>query len=152
MTEQHRILIALEVGISIGSMTDISNAVASTFGAGGLILAEDDVCSEFFDLKTGLAGELFQKFENYELCLAIIVPSPERYGGNASANWRGNTNRTTEFASFAAKMRHWLGCAEDGKNVETDCFGKFHVGVAGCGGGRTSTYRAAAASGESAAG
>jgi Domain of unknown function (DUF4180) len=80
MTEQHRILIALEVGISIGSMTDISNAVASTFGAGGLILAEDDVCSEFFDLKTGLAGELFQKFENYELCLAIIVPSPERYG------------------------------------------------------------------------
>jgi hypothetical protein len=80
MTEQPRILIASEAGLSIGSMNDISNAVASTFGAGGLILAEDDVSSEFFDLKSGLAGELFQKFENYELCLAIIVPSPERYG------------------------------------------------------------------------
>jgi len=80
MTEQPRILIAAEAGISIGSINDILNAVASTFGAGGLILTEDDVSSEFFDLKTGLAGELFQKFENYELCLAIIVPSPERYG------------------------------------------------------------------------
>jgi hypothetical protein len=80
MNEQPRILIASEAGISIGSMNDISNAVASTFGAGGLILAEDDVSSEFFDLKTGLAGELFQKFENYELCLAIVVPSPERHG------------------------------------------------------------------------
>ncbi|HMD27163.1 MAG TPA: DUF4180 domain-containing protein [Steroidobacteraceae bacterium] len=80
MTEQPRILIAAEAGISVGSINDILNAVASTFGAGGLILTEDDVSSEFFDLKTGLAGELFQKFENYELCLAIIVPSPERYG------------------------------------------------------------------------
>jgi Domain of unknown function (DUF4180) len=80
MTEQLRILNAAEAGISIGSMNDISNAVASTFGAAGLILAEDDVSSGFFDLETGLAGELFQKFENYQLCLAIIVPSPERYG------------------------------------------------------------------------
>ena len=80
MTEPPKILIASEAGISIASMNDISNAVASTFGAGGLILAEDDVSSAFFDLKSGLAGELFQKFENYELCLAIVVPSPERYG------------------------------------------------------------------------
>lgn len=80
MTKQPGILIASEAGISIGSMNDISNAVASVFDAGGLILAEDDVCSAFFDLKSGLAGELFQKFENYQLCLAIIVPSPERYG------------------------------------------------------------------------
>jgi Domain of unknown function (DUF4180) len=80
MNEQPRILIASEAGISIGSLNDISNAVASTLGAGGLILAEDDVCSQFFDLKTGLAGELFQRFEIYQLCLAIVVPSPERHG------------------------------------------------------------------------
>lgn len=69
MTEQPRILIALEAGISIGSMNDISNAVASTFGAGGLILTEDDVSSEFFDLKTGLAGELFQTFKELRTVL-----------------------------------------------------------------------------------
>ena|SRR5271165_4137808 len=80
MTAQRKMLVASDAGISIGSMRDVANAVSSTFGSGGLILSEDDVSSEFFDLKTGLAGELFQKFENYKLCLAVIVPNPERYG------------------------------------------------------------------------
>jgi hypothetical protein len=77
--EQLKILIAADAGISIGSMSDVSKAVAATFCTAGLILSEDDVSSEFFDLKSGLAGELFQKFANYALCLAIVVPRPERY-------------------------------------------------------------------------
>jgi len=79
-TEQRRILIASEAGISIRSKSDVSNAVESTFGSDGLMLTEDDVSAQFFDLKTGLAGELFQKFENYSLCLALVVASPETYG------------------------------------------------------------------------
>src|SRR5271165_189285 len=80
MTAQRKMLVASDAGISIGSMRDVANAVSSTFGSGGLILSEDDLSAEFFDLKTGLAGELFQKFENYKLCLAIVVASPERHG------------------------------------------------------------------------
>src|SRR5271168_1175238 len=52
----------------------------TTFGSDGLIVTENDVSAAFFDLKTGLAGELFQKFENYGLCLALVVPNPQRHG------------------------------------------------------------------------
>jgi len=75
-----KILIAADAGISIGAISDVSNAVGAAFGSDGLILTEDDVSSEFFDLKSGVAGELFQKFVNYSLCLALVVPSPERHG------------------------------------------------------------------------
>src|SRR5258706_443089 len=73
-------LLASNAGISIRSISDISNAVAATFDSAGLVLSETDLCPEFFDLKTGLAGELFQKFTNYQLRLALIVADPERYG------------------------------------------------------------------------
>ena len=73
-------LLAAEAGIAIRSMSDISGAVGATFGTGGLILTESDLSPEFFDLKTGLAGELFQKFTNYQLRLALIVDEPSRYG------------------------------------------------------------------------
>jgi hypothetical protein len=77
---QRNILVAADADISIGSISDVSKAVTATFGTAGLILTENDLSSEFFDLKSGLAGELFQKFANYALCLAIVVPGPERYG------------------------------------------------------------------------
>lgn len=73
-------VLACEAGIVIRSMSDISGAIGAAFGTGGLILTESDLSSEFFDLKTGLAGELFQKFANYQLRLALIVAEPGRYG------------------------------------------------------------------------
>jgi hypothetical protein len=80
MTAPRKFLIASEAAIAIRSMSDIANAVAAAFGTAGLIITESDVAREFFDLKTGLAGELFQKFTNYQLRLVLIVPNPERYG------------------------------------------------------------------------
>jgi Domain of unknown function (DUF4180) len=77
---QTRFLLASEAAIAIRSMGDISSAVGAAFGTGGLILTESDLSSEFFDLRTGIAGELFQKFTNYQLRLGLIVPNPERYG------------------------------------------------------------------------
>jgi hypothetical protein len=80
MGEPRRILVATEAGISIRSLGDMSDAIAACYGTEGLILTEENLCAEFFDLGTGLAGELFQRFENYRLRLAIIAPTPERYG------------------------------------------------------------------------
>jgi hypothetical protein len=77
-------LIASELGISIRSMSDISKAVGATFGKDGLVLAESDLSAEFFDLRTGLAGELFQKFTNYRLRLVLIVRDPQIYGDRFS--------------------------------------------------------------------
>jgi hypothetical protein len=84
MTSSRQFLVASEAGIAIRSMSDISNAVNAAFGSAGLIIAEADLAPEFFDLKTGLAGELFQKFTNYQLRLVLVVNSPERYGSRFS--------------------------------------------------------------------
>ena len=37
-----------------------------------MILHEQTITPDFFDLKTGLAGEILQKFSNYRVRLAII--------------------------------------------------------------------------------
>ena len=37
-----------------------------------IIIYEKNITPEFFDLKTGIAGEILQKFSNYRMSLAII--------------------------------------------------------------------------------
>lgn len=37
-----------------------------------IILHEKNISPDFFDLKTGLAGEILQKFSNYRMRLAIV--------------------------------------------------------------------------------
>lgn len=41
-------------------------------GAEKVIIHEHNLSPEFFDLKTGLAGEVLQKFSNYNMQLAIV--------------------------------------------------------------------------------
>jgi len=41
-------------------------------GAGGVIIRKNLLHPDFFDLKTGVAGEILQKFSNYRMRLAII--------------------------------------------------------------------------------
>lgn len=41
-------------------------------GSSGIIVHSKNLNKEFFDLKTGLAGEILQKFSNYRMKLAIV--------------------------------------------------------------------------------
>ena len=41
-------------------------------GYGEIILHEQNIAPEFFDLKTGIAGEILQKFANYRVRLSIV--------------------------------------------------------------------------------
>lgn len=41
-------------------------------GNDGIIMYESQIIPEFFDLKTGIAGEILQKFSTYDMQLAII--------------------------------------------------------------------------------
>jgi Domain of unknown function (DUF4180) len=75
-----RIVIASDSGIAIGSVNDISDAVGACLGSAGFVLDENDLGPDFFDLRTGLAGELFQKFTNYKIRVAIILANPHAYG------------------------------------------------------------------------
>ena len=79
MSERPKYLIAADHHISIQSHDDISAAVGASLGR-GLILAENDLGAEFFDLRTGLLGELMQKFVNYRTRVAIVVTTPDLHG------------------------------------------------------------------------
>lgn len=80
MSEDRRIIIAAEAGVAVRSTEDIGDVIGACFGAEGIVLTEDELAPGFFDLRTGLAGELMQKLVNYRVRAAIVVPSPEAYG------------------------------------------------------------------------
>jgi len=80
MGQETEIVFAGDAGISINEMSDISDALSACLGRAGLILTERDLGEEFFNLRSGLAGELFQKFINYQLKLAIVIVDHEAYG------------------------------------------------------------------------
>lgn len=44
---------------------------AGYLGADNIIIRQDQLTPDFFDLKTGVAGEILQKFSNYRMRLAI---------------------------------------------------------------------------------
>ena len=41
-------------------------------GSGSMVINSSDFSPEFFDLKTGIAGEILQKFSNYRMRLSIV--------------------------------------------------------------------------------
>ena len=74
------VIIASEAGLAIRSMRDVMDVIGAAYDADGIVLTPDDVDPSFFDLHSGLAGELFQKVTNYDLRLALVVPDPAAYG------------------------------------------------------------------------
>ncbi len=75
-----QIVIAAEANIKIRSIDDLSEVLGAVFGSSALLLTENELSSEFFDLKTGIAGEAFQKFTNYHIYVAIVIENPQKYG------------------------------------------------------------------------
>ncbi|WP_018341689.1 DUF4180 domain-containing protein [Cytophaga aurantiaca] len=64
----------LSESIIIDTIEDGSNLMADIYyqGFDALILHEKNITPTFFDLKTGIAGEILQKFSNYRMRLAIV--------------------------------------------------------------------------------
>lgn len=65
--------ITTESGL-INSVDEMLDILANSWhnGCHGIILHEENLTRDFFDLKTGVAGEILQKFSNYRTKLAII--------------------------------------------------------------------------------
>ncbi len=80
MNDERKIIIATDAGITIKSLESIPDALGNYFGADGLLLTEKELSPDFFNLRTGIAGEFFQKCTNYQLRLAIVLQDPNAYG------------------------------------------------------------------------
>src|SRR5262245_12615109 len=108
MSEGRKIIIASDAGISIGCSAEIADALAC-LGSGGLILTASDLAPGFFDLRTGLAGELFQKFINYRVRVAIVLAdsgaSGERFTELAHEH---SSHRIIRFVRSKDEAAAWL--------------------------------------------
>jgi hypothetical protein len=109
MNKDHEIIVASESGLTIHSFSDISDAISACFGSRGLILTLNDLSPEFFDLRTGLAGEIFQKFINYNLRLAIVLPDTKAYGERfGELAYEHAKHNAVRFVSSVEEARVWL--------------------------------------------
>ena len=67
-------------------------AEAGYLGAEAIILPAENLISDFFDLKTGVAGTILQKFSNYRMKLAILGAF-EQYQSRSLAAFIRESNR-----------------------------------------------------------
>lgn len=56
----------------VQSALDFMATVRYETGFDRIILSKSAICEEFFDLKTKLAGDILQKFVNYNVKIAIV--------------------------------------------------------------------------------
>lgn len=71
-------LIAKEVGIKLHTENDALDLIAS--GLSACIFTVEDLHPQFFDLRNGIAGAIFQKLVNYRFKIAIILPVDHEFG------------------------------------------------------------------------
>jgi hypothetical protein len=60
----------IEVKTTQGALDIMANC--NYLGAYKIILREENIINSFFDLKTGIAGDILQKFSTYRCQLAIV--------------------------------------------------------------------------------
>ena len=64
----------IEQNEKIDSIRDISDLMANAYynECAGLIIKKEFLPESFFDLKTKIAGEILQKFSNYNMKMSIV--------------------------------------------------------------------------------
>jgi hypothetical protein len=99
--------------VTVRSVGDIAAALEGSVSPEGLVLSEEDLGPDFYDLKTGLAGELFQKVVNYRGRLAIVIRDPRAYGdrfGELAHEHRRHAR--VRFFDDRAQALQWLARGE----------------------------------------
>lgn len=69
-----------DLGVALRVVEDIPGLIGAAYGLDGVLLREADLDPAFFDLRSELLGELFQKCVNYRLTVAFAVPDPAAHG------------------------------------------------------------------------
>jgi hypothetical protein len=95
--------------VQIKEPNDIPAALSASIENGGLVLDERELSAAFFDLRTGFAGDVLQKFANYRARLAIVVADASIYGSRFNELvYEHRTNRSVRFFSTGQLARQWL--------------------------------------------
>jgi hypothetical protein len=92
--------------IIISTIEDSLNLMADLYyqGFDAIILHEKNITPLFFDLKTGIAGDILQKFSNYRMRLAIV---------GYFAAYQSKSFQDFVFESNKNKQINFVGTLED---------------------------------------
>ncbi|MDF2985547.1 MAG: putative transcriptional regulator [Eubacterium sp.] len=84
-------------------------ALCGECGTNLLMLHSDAVSEDFYTLRTGVAGKVLQKFVNYYIKLALVVPD-ERLNTGKFRQMASEANRGNHFRVFSdnQKAQKWL--------------------------------------------
>jgi hypothetical protein len=111
-TFDSEIVMAADLGLRIDVMPDVTRAIEAAYGSNGLLLTEADLGAGFFDLRSGLMGELFQRFTNHEISLALVVSDPSVYGNRVGElAFEHRHHRLIRFFGSLESARAWLQTA-----------------------------------------
>lgn len=77
-------------------------------GASGIIVRENHVIDSFFDLKTGVAGDMLQKFSTYRSKLAIVGDFT-KFPGNSLKDFISESNKLGRI-NFVSTMEEAIQC------------------------------------------
>lgn len=106
-----RTYVELLAGSFLSSEQSAVELVGLCGGAGTrlLMLHEENLSSDFFDLRTGSAGAVLLKFSNYRIRAAVVV-SANRIGCGKFYEFVLETNRGRQFyvASDRESAEQWL--------------------------------------------
>ncbi len=98
--------------LTIHSVQDALDLMANCGyqGASKIILHEQNLAPAFFDLKTGVAGEILQKFSNYDVFLAIVGDFA-KYSSKSLRDFIYESNKTgrINFVSTVEEAKEKLG-------------------------------------------
>ena len=104
-------LMASDHGFYLQSASDALDVIGS--GQAGCIFTETDCVAGFFDLRNGIAGEVFQKFVNYNFQAAFIVPPHHHYGDRVSEMIKDHrSHANVRFFHSAKEAEQWLSSNE----------------------------------------
>jgi len=102
-------LIAADYNLRVDSMPYIQTLLESAYSADGVLLLKGDLSPAFFDLRSGIAGELFQKCTNCRLKLALVIPEPASYSERFTELAREHTNhKLIRFFALESDALKWL--------------------------------------------
>ena len=108
--EQTAVITSNEVLITDGqSAMDLLATVRYETGCSALLLPKQTISEDFFHLSTGLAGEVLQKFVNYQMKLAIVGD----FSAYPSQNlkdfiYESNHGNTVCFLPMESEALEWL--------------------------------------------
>ncbi len=86
-------LMAKDNGLYLETSADALDVIGS--GLQGCVFTESDICPDFFDLRNGTAGDVFQKFVNYKFKAAFVIPNRHNLGERVTELIRDHKRHTS---------------------------------------------------------